>query len=360
MSWQDRDYAGEERSGLGRPGGDWQGMRPTFDNPFTWSVMMGRLGGITIRIHLLFIVFIVIQLLRAAVPPSQTQQWTPIDFTLMAIAMASLFLIVLAHEFGHCLACRWVGGEADEILMWPLGGLAFVRPPTVWKAHLITVLGGPAVNVIICILAGTMLGILTGKWLGVALPNPLTFDGLHEEAVSRSLAHQTLFLVNSTSLILLLFNLLPVFPLDGGRIVQSALWPRMGYRRSMVIAVRTGYVGAIALFVFGAVTSHWPLVAVALFGAVTCYITQKQLQFTESMMGYESHEYVLQSHADAETKPAQPRINKRAERQAQREQEEAKEVDRILQKIADSGIDSLSRGERALLKRVTERKRQSG
>ena len=296
MSWQDREYAGDDPRSLGRPGGDWQGMRPTIDNPFTWALSIGRFGGILVRIHITFLLFAAIMLLRSALPPAQGQTAAPLNFTLMAIAMGSLFLIVLAHEFGHCLACRWVGGQADEILMWPLGGLAYCRPPNHWKAHLITAIGGPAVNVVICVLAGGILGVLTGKWLGVALPNPLTLSGLYEFEVAQSLAHQSLFLINSTSLILLLFNLLPIFPLDGGRIVQSALWPRLGYSRSMTFAVRSGYVGALLLLLFGAVTSHWTLVGVALFGLVTCYITQKQLQWTDSTLGFESDEYALSVH----------------------------------------------------------------
>jgi len=360
MSWQDRDDASDERSGLGRPGGDWQGMRPSFDNPFTWALDIGRVNGISIRIHVLFLVYIVIMLWRSAMPVSSNQTLAPLDFRLMAIAMAGLFVIVLAHELGHCLACRWVGGRADEILMWPLGGLAFCRPGQNWRAHLITAIGGPAVNLIICLISGGALGFLTHQFWGVAFPNLLTLRGVYDTVVSQSLAHQTLFLINALSLALLLFNLLPIFPLDGGRIVQAAFWPVMGYTRSMQLAVRIGYVGAIVLGIVGAVLSQWELMGIALFGGVTCYITQKQLQWTDATLGLESDEYALSLHGakedDAPTRAT--RRERLAQRRALREQEEAREVDRILQKIADSGLPSLSREERALLKRATERKRR--
>ena len=355
MSWEDRDYA-DDREKMGRPGGDWRGLRPTFDNPFSWALSLGRISGILIRVHLLFLVFIVIELLRATQPSHGGSQ----NFVLTAISMGCLFVIVLAHEFGHCLACRWKGGEADEILMWPLGGLAYCRPPQHWVAHLVTAAGGPMVNVILCVVAGVTLGLVTGRWLGVALPNPITIDGLWEYEVGKSKAHQALFLFNWISLVLLLFNLLPIFPLDGGRILQAALWPKVGYHRSMVFAVRAGFVGGIGLVIFGAVTSQWMIVGIALFGIITCYMTMKQLQWTDAMLGIESDEYALSVHDQVEHEGERKSgwRERRAERQAQREQEEAREVDRILEKIAQSGIESLTRNEKSLLRRVTERKRQ--
>ena len=52
MSWQDRDYADDPRDRVGRPGGDWQGVRPTFDNPMSWSVPLARIFGIAVRVHI--------------------------------------------------------------------------------------------------------------------------------------------------------------------------------------------------------------------------------------------------------------------------------------------------------------------
>lgn len=360
MSWQDRDYAGDEGPGLGRPGGDWQGMRPTFDNPFTWSVFLGRISGIAVRIHVVFLIYIVIALLR-----SLSQYGDGPMFGIMALTMGLLFVIVLAHEFGHCLACRWVGGQADEILMWPLGGLAFTQPGHRWQAHLITAVGGPLVNVVLCLVAGVMLGALTGTWLGVAIPNVVNPFGAQFQQIAGSWPLLTLYLVNMLSFVLLLFNLLPLFPLDGGRILQSALWPKYGYSRSMRIAVRAGYIGGILLAIYGAVMSQWAIVAIALFGIYTCYMTNRQLQWTDSMLGYESDEYALSVHYGGkeeeheEPAPRKPTWwQRQAQRRAQQEEREAQEVDRILQKIADSGMESLSRSERNLLKRVTDRKRQ--
>jgi stage IV sporulation protein FB len=364
MSWRDSQDYGDSNPmrDYGKPGGDWQGLRPTFDNPLTWSVRLGRVFNIDVRLHVFFLIYIVIELLSAVFPAVGR---VTAGIEIVAISMLCLFGLVLLHEFGHCIACRWIGGDANEILMWPLGGLAFTRPPNHWRAHMVTAVGGPLVNVVICLVTGVTLGLMTGQWLGVALPNPLSFAGIRTEAIAGSWPLMILFLINTLSLVLLLFNLLPIFPLDGGRITQAALWPRFGYVRSMRLAIRTGFIGAIALGIFGAVTLKLMIVAIAIFGGVTCWMTHRQLAFTEEMLGHENDEYALglaygEDEDDAsEAAPARPsRAEKQAEKIARQERQEAEEVDRILQKIADRGMDSLTQSEKQLLQRVTERKRQ--
>jgi Zn-dependent protease len=272
MSWRDRDQWADEdpMRRLGGPGGDWRGLRPSFDNPMTWAVPLVRVLGIDVRVHVIFLIFIVVELLRAAVPPAPGKG-PGLAFGLAALVLGLLFAIVLVHEFGHCLACRRTGGAADEILMWPLGGLAYCLPPNRWRAHLITAAGGPAVNVAIAALLTPALGVATGRWWGVALPNPFSYGGLYVDEISRSWLLTGLYLAGQLNLILLLFNLLPMFPLDGGRIAQALLWPKLGYVRSMRIAVRVGYVGAIGLGILGIVSEHWMLVGIAIFGGITCY-----------------------------------------------------------------------------------------
>jgi stage IV sporulation protein FB len=367
MSWRERDYKRDEDpmrpgGGLGRPGGDWQGLRPTFENPFSWSFSIGRIAGIDVRVHFIFILLVIIVLLQAWFGAHDRAQLVPLDFWLAVLTLACLFVIVLAHEFGHAFACRWKGGDANEILMWPLGGLAYCRPRPRWQDHMITVLGGPMVNVLICLVAGGFLAALTGQFLGVALPNPLNlFGGLYIEQVSRSWPVMTLYIVNAVSFLLLLFNLLPVFPLDGGRIVQAALWPRMGYAGSMRFAVRTGIIGSIPLLIFGLVFGRYWIAGIAIFGIYACWVTHRQLTFMQDMAGVESDECAMSLvyGEEVEEQPAKPTWSeRRAQRKAERERQEAQEVDRILEKIAEHGMKSLSRRERNLLERVSERKRQ--
>jgi Zn-dependent protease len=317
-------------------------MRPTLDNPLSWSVPLLRVSGIVVRVHAILLLFAAISLLRALFPA----EGGTLGLGPTALALACLFAIVFAHELGHCAACRSVGGEADEILMWPLGGLAFCRPGHRWSAHLITTLGGPAVNVLLLAVLAPLLGLATGLWWGVAIPNPFALE--IPAGAAAPLAVLTLYLANWTNLVLLLFNVaLPVFPFDGGRILQAALWPRLGYGRSMRIAVRSGYFGALALGIIGFVMQSVVLVMIALFGGVTCYMTSRQLEFTDEFMGV------------VPEGPSRPSWRKR--RRAAREAREARErrrVDAVLRKISESGLESLSFTERRLLRRETRRRQQ--
>ena len=119
----------------------------------------------------------------------------------------SLFLIVMLHEYGHALACRQVGGNANRIVLWPLGGVAYVDPPPRPGATLWSIAAGPLVNVaLLPILTG--LGFLS-RDLGwaAAMPN----------------AHALLRAVWFMNLSLLIFNMLPIYPLDGGQILRALL-----------------------------------------------------------------------------------------------------------------------------------------
>lgn len=151
----------------------------------------------------------------------------------------ALFFIVMLHEYGHALACRQVGGKANEIVLWPLGGVAYVNPPPRPGATLWSIAAGPLVNVaLIPILL--MLGSLSHSlgW-AAAVPN----------------AHALLRVVWQINLILLVFNLLPIYPLDGGQILRSLLWFVVGRARSLMAATILGFVG-VAGFILLAVWMH--------------------------------------------------------------------------------------------------------
>ena len=143
----------------------------------------------------------------------------------------SLFLIVMLHEYGHALACRQVGGNANRIVLWPLGGVAYVDPPPRPGATLWSIAAGPLVNVaLLPILTG--LGFLS-RDLGwaAAMPN----------------AHALLRAVWFMNLSLLIFNMLPIYPLDGGQILRSLLWFVLGRARSLMVTTFIGFAGVVGL-----------------------------------------------------------------------------------------------------------------
>src|SRR5436305_1366523 len=113
-------------------------------DPFTWSLPLGRVFGITVRVHVTFLLFVLVMWLKKLGTDSQ-----PGEALAMVMLMALLFVAVLLHEFGHCFAARHVDGEASEVLLWPLGGLARCEVPHAPWAHFVTAGGGPLVNLLL-------------------------------------------------------------------------------------------------------------------------------------------------------------------------------------------------------------------
>ena len=148
-----------------------------------------------------------------------------------ALEYLSLFVIVLMHEFGHSLACRSVGGQANQIVLWPLGGVAYVAPPARPGATLWSIAAGPLVNVV-------LLPILTALvWLSSSQDWADTLPNLHGYL-------KMIWLINA---VLLGFNLLPIYPLDGGQILRSLLWFVVGRAKSLLVASIIGFVGVAAM-----------------------------------------------------------------------------------------------------------------
>jgi Zn-dependent protease len=148
-----------------------------------------------------------------------------------ALEYLALFAIVLLHEFGHALACRQTGGNADQIVLWPLGGIAFVDPPRRPGAVLWSIAAGPLVNVILFPILSLLLLLMHGA--GVRESNPDLYNFV--------------FMVGFINGWLLVFNLLPVYPLDGGQILRALLWFPLGEIRSLQIASVIGLIGTIVL-----------------------------------------------------------------------------------------------------------------
>lgn len=166
-----------------------------------------------------------------------------------------LFLIVTLHEFGHALACRQVGGRANQIILWPLGGVAYVDPPPRPGATLWSIAAGPLVNVALVPVL-LLLGKLSGA-LGLFAATP-------------DLA-RLLDAVFKLDLYLLAFNILPIYPLDGGQILRSLLWFLLGRARSLLVATILGLAGVIAFFALALWSQSAWLGAIAIFMLLNCW-----------------------------------------------------------------------------------------
>ena len=206
------------------------------------SIRLFRFSGIDLFLHWSWFLVAVYEI------NGRTRDYSSIAWNVMEYL--ALFLIVMLHEFGHALACRQVGGTANRIVLWPLGGVAYVNPPQRPGATLWSIAAGPLVNVAFLAIL-SLLGVLnrTTGWAD-AIPNAHPFL-------------RTLWIIN---LGLLVFNLLPIYPLDGSQILRSLLWFVVGRARSLMAATVIGFMGVAGLIGLAVwMRSAW-------FGVISAFI----------------------------------------------------------------------------------------
>ena len=334
-----------------------QGYR---DNPINWSLTLGRAFGIRVRIHLLFVLWIVFSFLTDALGEEGS-----IGF--WAVITVFLFGTVLLHEFGHCFGARYVGGDADDILLWPLGGLATVDAPMNPRAQFITTAAGPMVNVVFCFIAGGLIIVLSGF---ATLPlNPFyPFEGISTGRIMQWGAVYWLIAFWGINYLLLLFNLLPTFPMDGGRLLQAIIWKYRDYRTATLIATFVGMVGAIIFGLIGLATQQFLLLGIAFFGYFTCWQQRQMVKAgafeTDSEFGYDFSKGFNAFQEGKQKKPSwfarrrTAKLARRAEQDRRRQAEREKHIDEILDKVHREGMQSLTPSEKRILQSETDRKQQ--
>ena len=218
-------------------------MTPTRQGSFH----LFRFAGIDLFLHWSWFVVAVFEVgSRSSRYSSMT--WNVLEYV-------ALFVIVLLHEFGHALACRQVGGQANQIVLWPLGGVAYVAPPPRPGATLWSIAAGPLVNVAL-IPVLILVGALS------------RFSGWEESAPNAHQFWHTLWLIN---LGLLIFNMLPIYPLDGGQILRSVLWFWLGRARSLLVTTLIGFIGVVLLVGIALLAQSVWLLILAGFILMNCW-----------------------------------------------------------------------------------------
>jgi Zn-dependent protease len=223
------------------------------------SIKLFRLVGIEVFLHWSWFLAAVL-IIRGEFGAYSSITWNIVEYL-------ALFLIVLTHEFGHALACRSVGGIANRIVLWPLGGVAYVDPPPRPGATLWSIVAGPLVNVALFPVFGGLLTLAARG--GVADSNPDLF-----------LLLANIYSINKW---LLIFNILPIFPLDGGQILRSLLWYTFGRARSLVIATVLGFVGAAAFILYAYHEGSTWLLIMAVFMIWNCWTGLQQARLLLKM-----------------------------------------------------------------------------
>jgi Zn-dependent protease len=211
------------------------------------SIRLFKLAGINVYLHWSWFIVAIYSI------QYRTHEYSSVIWNVLEYL--SLFLIVLTHEFGHSLACRQVGGQANQIVLWPLGGVAYVSPPQRPGAQLWSIAAGPLVNVILFPVLAAL--VLVGRNFGWGEAAPDAF----------SLLKNICFI----NLAILIFNLMPVYPLDGGQILRSLLWFLFGRANSLLAASIIGFIGVAAIIGLAVLMQSPWLGIMAVFILLNCW-----------------------------------------------------------------------------------------
>jgi len=210
-----------------------------------WSLTLGRVAGTAVRIHVTFLLFLVWIWAAYYQRGGAAAAWEGTAFIVL------LFLCVLLHEFGHVLAAKRYGINTTDVTLWPFGGIASLeRMPDKPSEELVVAIAGPAVNVVIAAVLIFFLG---------ATLNPEDLTEIQDPTVSMAAK------IAGANIFLVLFNLIPAFPMDGGRVLRAILAMRMGHARATQWAAAIGQGFAVAFGILGIFSGNVMLVVIAVF-----------------------------------------------------------------------------------------------
>lgn len=231
------------------------------------AISIGTICGVSIRVHLLFVALLAVLLLQA------------LDFAGLAglawfaMQLLLLFASLLAHELGHALAARALGVRVYDIVMSPFGGMARLeRLPENPRIELLIAAAGPAASLTLAAVLIALQVLLSSAPLWPAGP-VLTWNAFHIALV--------------VNLLMGCVNLIPAFPMDGGRIFRALLARRMAYAAATRIAVLVGRWVALALLLIA--LSHRSLLALALLALFLWVIGDREQRLAETRASTEPH-----------------------------------------------------------------------
>jgi Zn-dependent protease len=230
------------------------------------SIHLFRVAGIDLFLHWSWF------LVAAFEINTRTSRYSSLTWNVMEYL--ALFFIVMLHEFGHALACRQVGGTANQIVLWPLGGVAYVDPPPRPGATLWSIAAGPLVNVALLPMLWVLGMVSRSSGWAEAMPN----------------AHAWLQAVLYINGVLLIFNMLPIYPLDGGQILRSLLWFVLGRARSLMVAAITGLIGVAGFIILALWMQSLWFGILAVFVLTNCWRGLQQARALSRLAKLPRHE----------------------------------------------------------------------
>lgn len=228
-----------------------------------WSYQIGTFRGIALKVHLTFALIVVVV----------AANWSALGLTGMAFGlglMGLLFACVTLHEFGHALAAQRFGIPVREIVLLPIGGVALLgRNPRHAVQELVIAAAGPAVNVAIAVALLPVLWLL-GEPLSISAPllRP-------DPNATLSVAEAVRWLLGA-NIGMVLFNLIPAFPLDGGRILRGLLGLRLPWAHATEWATSVGQGLALTMGVYGLLAGQLNLMIIATLVLLGAGATQSE------------------------------------------------------------------------------------
>ena len=333
-----------------------------------WSLSLGRWWGVSVYLHIFFLLSALLAL--AFTVPDR-------DLVSAGLMMVGILLVSVAlHEVGHSLAAIRVGGKVDAVVLGPVGGLISPRVPDEPEIHLFVALAGPIVHLLLAVMAAIVLAIADNTQL-LGLLNPLATpqDLIEPGGAGLVAAKITLWL----NWILMLLNLLPAYPFDGGPILRAMLWPALGRRTARVVTARIAMgIGVLLcasslLTVAGEFQTQFPIwIPLVMLGVFLFFSARQDLaaaaspEWTDEPAGYQVSSDGLDLldvmwSTDDETDGVLVEHQQRPSAEQNRREQEAVEdarVDDILARLHDSSWAALSPDEIAILQRASQRYRE--
>ena len=332
-----------------------------------WSLSLGRWWGVAVYLHIFFLIS---ALLALALNLSDSHL-LGVSILMVAVLLVSVTL----HEVGHALAALRVGGKVDAIVLGPVGGLISPRVPDEPEVHVFVALAGPIVHLSIAVLAAIVLAIAGDHQL-LGLLNPLaTPPDLVEPGDWGLVAAKLTLWINW---ILMLLNLLPAYPFDGGPVLRAMLWPALGRRTARIVTARVAMGLAALICLAGLLTlgsglpTHVPAwIPLTILGVFLFFSARQDLtaaephERTDQLAGYQLNSDGLDLldamwSSDDEQEAVLVEHQQRQPEQGTTAPEATEEdrVDAILARLHDSSWDALSPEEVAVLQRASQRYRR--
>jgi len=327
--------------------------------PLSWSIPVGMWAGTRVAISVWFV-------LAAVVLCLQLQ-----SLWLGLMATGVLVASVLLHEMAHVWVARGTGGWCDDILAWPLGGLVAAEPELTRRSQVLTALAGPAVHALVCLVTGMTV------WRAGLLPealNPLLGWPTVTLAGGVDAVRSVIVLLFTINWALLVINLLPVHPFDGGRVLESMLSEWLVEETAADLYLRLGALLGVALLAAGMLADQplWHGTWLVGLGAVVLVLNLEEIAGRRAVDDLETALLEYELALDDEVEEYEPietqegllerwqqrREESREQEEQDRQQEVEHQVDALLKKIHRSGFEGLSEDEKRQLRQASRQYRQ--